>query len=372
MTKSIVIIGGGATGAGIARAAAEAGYRVTVIEQGRLASGTTGRFHGMLHSGARYAINDPAVAAACYQENQRLRSLVPNVIRGTGGLFVAHSDEESKHADVLTQACIAAGIPIQEISVEEARRREPLLAPTLKRAFEVADGTIDGARLVAENQTAAEQAAIPARFLTNHTVTDIESHADRISAIHTHHTTTDDHERIPCDFLINATGVWAGRITALAGIELDMVYDKGTMIVFKDQFSTAVLNRCRPESDGDLLVSLDGHSIIGTTARVITNPDDYAPTQEEIDVLLREGGMMIPSMHSAEALRTYAGVRPLIQPAAHQRTAGHASRTISRGFRLINHQDDGISNFITITGGKVTLYRLMSQVVLEALEEHYA
>ncbi len=371
MSKSIVVIGGGATGTGIAHAAAEAGYHVTLIEQGKLASGTTGHFHGMLHSGARYAVNDPAVAAACYQENQLLRSLVPQVIEDTGGLFVAHTDEESKHADVLIEACTTAGIPIHEISVQEARDREPLIARSLQRAFDVPDGTINGAHLVAYNRKAAEQAMTPATFLTNQIVTDIELKDTTVTAVHVRHAESGIAQRIPCDFVINATGVWAGRITALAGIELDMVYDKGTMIVFKEQLSTSVLNRCRPETDGDLLVPFDGHSIIGTTARVITNPDECLPSQEEIDVLLREGGIMIPTMHSAEALRTYAGVRPLIRSNVQSANEDN-SRAISRGFRLIKHHNDGISNFMTITGGKVTLYRLMSQAVLEALQEYYA
>lgn len=70
----IVIIGGGATGTGIAREAAQRGYAVTLVERGQLGQGTSGRFHGILHSGARYA------------ENQ-LRRLKPSAITDTGGMF---------------------------------------------------------------------------------------------------------------------------------------------------------------------------------------------------------------------------------------------------------------------------------------------
>jgi glycerol-3-phosphate dehydrogenase len=99
--KNVLIIGGGATGAGIAAEAARRGFSVTLVERGGLGAGTSGSFHGMLHSGARYVVNDPAVAAACYAENQRLRRLIPSAIVDTGGLFVAMTEEEAQHADKL-------------------------------------------------------------------------------------------------------------------------------------------------------------------------------------------------------------------------------------------------------------------------------
>lgn len=367
MSSSLVIIGGGATGTGIARAAAEAGHKVTLVEQGDMASGTTGHFHGMLHSGARYAVNDREVAAACYQENQRLRTYVPEVIRDTGGLFVAMTNEETAHADVLVEACAAAGIPIEEITVEQAREHEPNLSEDIKRAFTVPDGTIDGVALVALNRKAAESASVPATFITYNRVTGFVRDNGKISAVGLQHVETGETQEVACDFVINATGVWAGSITSLAGITLEMVYDKGTMVVLEKQLTNAVLNRCRPEADGDLLVPIGGQSIMGTTARVIDTPDGSTPTQEEIDVLTNEGAAMVPELASTGAVRVYAGVRPLLKPNQDDLVPGQSSRTISRGFQLVDHAEDGVPNLITITGGKVTLYRLMTEATLGVL-----
>ncbi|CAN5127552.1 hypothetical protein BH09PAT3_BH09PAT3_4150 [soil metagenome] len=364
----VVVIGGGATGTGIAKQAAEQGFKVVLIERGTIGSGTTGHFHGILHSGARYAVNDPLVAAECYRENQMLRSVIPSAITDTGGMFVAYNEQEVAHADVLIQACSVAGIPVTEISVEQALQAEPMLNKSLLRAFTVPDGTIDGDELVNINAKAARQAEVPATFIEHHSVAGFKRKADEITAVTIKHVRTGETEDIACDYVINASGVWAGSITKFADIELDMIFDKGTMIVFKQQLSKAVINRCRPEDDGDLLAPHNGHSIMGTTSRVITSPDDCIPTQEEADVLLREGTVMAPSMSSAEALRIYAGVRPLLRSKADEQENG-TNRSVSRAFRVLDHAEQGVENFISITGGKVTLYRCMAEATIDLLCE---
>lgn len=361
--QTVVIIGGGATGTGIAREAAERGYKVILIERGKLGSGTSGRFHGILHSGARYAVNDPLVAADCYQENQRLRQMISSAITDSGGMFVALNSEEAQHAKTLLRACRVAGIPTTEITVSEALRLEPQLTPDLTAAFLVPDGFVDGAELMRLNKAAALSAPFPARFLTGHTVVGFKIDASRISAVSVQDLSSGKIEHLACDQVINAAGVWAGQIAKLALVDLDMVFDKGSMIVFKDQFSQRVINRCRPEDDGDLLVPHAGQSIMGTTARVITDPDDNRPTQEEIDVLISEGSAMIPAIQSARAVRIYAGVRPLLNDHAIAKN----TRSISRSFRVIDHSHEGVANFTSVVGGKITLFRLMAQATVDAL-----
>lgn len=357
----VVIIGGGATGTGIARLASEHGMHVTLLERGRIGSGTSSRFHGMLHSGARYAVADPEVAADCYRENQILRKYIPSAITDTGGLFVALTDAEVSHADKVQAACKRAGIPFKELSVQTALQREPLLNPKLKRAFSVPDGFIDGAELLRINQKAAQSA----RFMTGYTVVGFERSNKTITAVSAQNDATGKSERIDCDIVINAAGVWAGHVAGLADVNLTMLFDKGTMIIFKKQLTTAVVNRCRPENDGDLLVPHAGQTIMGTTSRVIADPDDYLPTQEEADVLVHEGSELVPALAKTEALRIYAGVRPL---QAHG-DLSHDSRSVSRSFSVLDHADQGVSNMLSVVGGKVTLYRLMAETTVEAIKQ---
>ena len=362
---TVIVIGGGATGAGIARDASQRGFKVIVIEMGEMASGTTGHFHGILHSGSRYAVQDLATAAECYNENQILRRMIPSAITDTGGLFLAMNDEEASYADTLIEACIGAGIPAEEISIDEVRAGEPHVGPSLKRAFTVPDAFIDGVHMVKLNQAAAEHAEVPAKFLTNHQVVGVGKTGDSVSSVRVRDTQSGEIHDISCDYVINASGIWAGLIAGLADIKLEMIYDKGSMIAYQDNFSTAVLNRCRPQDDGDLLVPSGGFSVLGTTARVITDIDQGWPTQEEIDVLIREGSEMIPALQAAEVSKIYAGIRPLQGSPALQPTEN--TRGISRSYHVIDHAHDGVNNFISVVGGKVTVYRLMAETAVDLL-----
>ena len=93
MTKKsmpkIVVIGGGATGCGVARDLVLRGYQTTLIESGNLGSGTSSRSHGMLQSGARYAVTETSFAAECYQERNIISKIFPKAVKLIGGLFIS-------------------------------------------------------------------------------------------------------------------------------------------------------------------------------------------------------------------------------------------------------------------------------------------
>ena len=372
MNKHIVVIGGGVTGLGIAVEAAKKGQRVTLVERATIGSGTSGSFHGILHSGTRYAVNEPDVASECYQENQRLRQLVPDAIVDTGGMFVAMNDEEAHYADVIMQAAEKIGIPTHEIAIKEAFSREPQLNSALKRAFLVPDAQIDGKKLLTYLQAQAKACSQPVEFLEHHKVVGLGKSNNIITSVQLLDTQTDQTKQLSCDFVVNAAGVWSGRVAALADVNFSMVFDKGSMIVFKQKFNSMVINRCRPENDGDLLVPSsqdsenDEGSIMGTTARIIVDPDEATPTQEEVDSLLSDGSQMVPALQNASVKRIYAGVRPLLQQGG---VTGIAStRSLSRSFQVLDHADQSVDNFISVVGGKVTVYRLMAERAVELLE----
>jgi glycerol-3-phosphate dehydrogenase len=84
----ILVIGGGATGTGVLRDLSMRVFRCILVERRDLAYGTTGRYHGLLHSGSRYVVKDPQAAKECFEENQILRRIMPKCIEDTGGYFV--------------------------------------------------------------------------------------------------------------------------------------------------------------------------------------------------------------------------------------------------------------------------------------------
>ena len=98
-TFDVLIIGGGATGGGAALDLAPRGLRVALVERADLTDGTSGRYHGLLHSGGRYAVRDPESARECIEENRILRRILPHAIEDTGGLFITTPDDDQTYAD---------------------------------------------------------------------------------------------------------------------------------------------------------------------------------------------------------------------------------------------------------------------------------
>ncbi len=96
LKTGVVVIGGGSTGAGVLRDLAMRGIEAVLVEKGDLASGTTGRSHGLLHSGGRYCVNDPQAAIECVEEGRILRKIARSTIEDTGGYFVSVTDSDQE------------------------------------------------------------------------------------------------------------------------------------------------------------------------------------------------------------------------------------------------------------------------------------
>src|SRR5690606_35842680 len=88
LQTEVLVIGGGATGTGVMRDLATRGVETILVEQRELTHGTTGRYHGLRHSGARYVVKDPEAAVECIEENAVLRRIMPHCIEETSGFFV--------------------------------------------------------------------------------------------------------------------------------------------------------------------------------------------------------------------------------------------------------------------------------------------
>src|SRR5690349_21759774 len=107
METQVLVIGGGATGAGVALDLALRGVRTILVEMGDLATGTSGRYHGLLHSGGRYAVKDPESAKECIDENLILKQIAPHVLEDTGGLFILCPGDGDEYAQDWLTACAA-------------------------------------------------------------------------------------------------------------------------------------------------------------------------------------------------------------------------------------------------------------------------
>ena len=147
----VIVIGGGATGAGTARDCAMRGLRVLLLERFDYTNGATGRNHGLLHSGARYAVNDGESAAECIRENRILRRIASHCVEENGGLFISLPEDDLSYQDKFVESCRKAGIEAEAIDPKEAIRLEPSVNPSLTGAVKVPDGSIDPFRLTIAN-----------------------------------------------------------------------------------------------------------------------------------------------------------------------------------------------------------------------------
>ena len=354
LETQVLIIGGGATGTGVARDLALRGIQSVLVEKGDINSGTSGANHGLLHSGARYVSTDQASARECRAEGALLKQMAPHCIDDTGGLFVAVEGDDEKFIADFPQLCSQCDIPVKEMDVKEVIELEPALTDKLIAAYAVKDASIDPFKLSLENIAQAQKLGCTLLRFTE--VIGFQKDNERIHTTHLQNTVTGENLIIRAEQVVNATGAWAGEIAALAGARIKMVCSKGSLMVTHNRITDRVVNRLRASANADILVPGGTVSILGTTSIRINNLNQVYPTIEEVDAMIGEAVKMIPTMETVRYIRAYAGVRPLVGSDA----AGD-DRAISRSYTLIDHAADGLENFVTISGGKLTTYRLMAE-----------
>lgn len=366
----VLVIGGGSTGTGIVRDLALRGVDATLVEKGNLTNGTTGRMHGLLHSGGRYAVSDRGSAENCIAENRVLREIASHCVEMTGGVFVKRPEDSAEYFERKLAACHACDIPAKELSGAETRALEPYLAADIDRAIQVPDGAVDPFRLCVANAADARERG--ARIETHAEVTDLIVDGDRVTGAKIRHDTGPGKrthrapgttEQILADHVVNATGPWAGQIARMAGATVDVRPSKGAMVVTNVRQVDTVINRCRPKGDADIIVPHETTAILGTTDVEVDDPDDYAEEQWEVDRLIDELAALVPILKDARTLRSFWGVRPLYEP---PEVGTDDPTEITREFFLLDHATrDGLSGLTSIVGGKFTTYRLMAEAVTD-------
>jgi glycerol-3-phosphate dehydrogenase len=363
ISTQLLIIGGGATGLGAAWDACLRGLKVILVEQNDLGQGTSGRYHGLLHSGGRYVISDPVSARDCASENAILRRIAPQAIEDTGGLFVTTPADPADFADRWRSACADSGVAVEEWSISRALEQEPLLNPRISRAFHVADAALDSFDLLHYLAEAIRQAG--GQVLLHHRVDGLEVAGGRVTSASFVDERTGESRTIGAEMLINAAGPWTGKVASMAGIRLPVVLSKGSMIAMTTRLVHTVVNRCRPPQDGDVIVPVGTVAVLGTTDFQVDNPGDRSVQDWEVDRILAEAEVLIPSLSDHRPLRAWAGVRALHRPADADRDD---TRELPRAHAVLNHASrDGIEGMLSVIGGKLTTYRLMAEATIDVV-----
>src|SRR5271157_2141032 len=351
---SVIIIGAGFTGVATAHDLALRGFDVTVVERGEIASGTSGRTHGLLHSGGRYAVTDQESAIECIDENLILRKIVPQVIEPNGGLFIAIDESDLSYAEEFIEGCHACHIPIQELTPKQALAMEPNINPKVIVAFTVPDGTFDPIRLALAFAATAKNNGARFRTFTDMEQLIIDGQGN-VTGVKVWDRAKDIHEEIHADLVVNATGAWVGEIAAHAGAHVPIKPTPGVMVAFDQRLAQRVINRLNKPGDGDIIVPQRRMAVVGTTSFEVTDLDYVPVVDEQVNMMLERGSELIPGIRKSNMRGKYMATRPLIG-------SGSSGRSLARTFKCYDHKEsDNIEGFVTITGGKATTLRAMAE-----------
>lgn len=352
----VVVIGGGATGVGILRDLAMRGVDAILVERDDLGYWTSSRFHGLLHSGGRYAVKDQEAAIECIQENEILRRIGKYCVEATQSLFVRAEEDSEEFEEQWVKACRDCGISADPLTMEEAFRLEPNLSRKLKSAYRCPGAAVDGFRLLWQTASSAERHG--AKYMTYTEVTGIETVNGEVVGVKIRDRWTGKEDRIACEYVISAAGSFAADVAQLAGLSVNVKPSKGTLIAFNHRLCQHVVHRLHKPSDADIFVPHGSITILGTSSIDSAADDTHTETQEVID-MMEVGKVTFENLYDYRILRVFAGTRPLYD------SGGDGGRNASRGFVALDHAHDGIKGFMSVCGGKFTTHRLMAEKVCD-------
>lgn len=357
----VVIIGAGFTGTATAHDLALRGCNVTVVERGDICNGTSGRTHGLLHCGGRYAVKDQESAIECIDENMILRKIAPNVIEPNGGLFIAIDEGDLQYGEAFIAGCEACHIPLEELKPSQALKLEPNINPKLLTAFLIPDGTFDPLRLALSFAASAKVNGAKFKTYTEAKSLILDGKGN-VSGVKILDRASNQMVELRADVVVNATGAWAGEITDMAGAKVPIKPTPGVMVAYDQRLVQRAINRLNTPDDGDIVLPQRRMVVVGTTSFEVDSLDYVPVIDEQVHLMLERGAALVPGIRNAKVRGKYTATRPLIG-------AGEG-RSAARTFKCYDHKEtNNVDGFVTITGGKATTLRAMAEKTTDVVCE---
>ena len=374
----LAIVGGGATGLGVALDAAARGLSVVLVEAFDFAKGTSSRSTKLVHGGVRYlAQGNIALVREALHERTTLLHNAPHLAQPLAFVMPSYQWWETPfYGAGLTAYDLLAGKaglgPTRFLGQAETRRLMPMAAPDgLKGGVQYWDGQFNDARLaLALARTAATKGALLVNYCKAVSLQYAEGH---ISGLVCEDTLGGQQYTIQSRCVINATGVWVDALReqdaaagAPAAVSKPIVApSQGVHIVVAKEFLGSDAALLVPNTrDGRVLFAVPwlGKVILGTTDTPRTGLD-LEPTafKEEVDFILTESARYLRKAPTAADIKSiWVGLRPLVKPPEEEGTNSASTKAISREHTVLVSR----SGLVTVTGGKWTTYRAMAEDVL--------
>jgi len=371
----MIIIGGGITGASIAREAALRGIPFLLVDKEDFAFGTSSRSSKLAHGGIRYlSQGDFGLVRESTQERNWLRHALPNLVRPLGFYFCAYKGGKDTPRKVKTGillydflsntfARFKNAAPHRFFKATEMATREPAVATQdLLLAGLYYDTNVDDSRLTLETLKEARDASGGLSVALNYVrAGQILTEDGHVSGVELEDLVSGQHLTVRARCVVNATGIWTDETLKLAGIDAKMIRPtKGVHVVVPNaRLGNREAFGLRSIDDGRFFFVLrrGDVSVIGTTDTDYTESLDQPwCDQKDCDYLLRTVNTVFPEARITydDILSTYAGIRPLI------RQEGQSESSVSRRHVLL----DSGNGLVTIAGGKLTTFRTMGWELL--------
>jgi glycerol-3-phosphate dehydrogenase len=375
-TFDLLVIGGGITGAGIAREAALAGLRTALVERDDFASGTSSRSSRLVHGGVRYLEHGHLrLVFESSRERRLLLNIAPHLVRPLAFTWPVYRDARVPQWKLRAGLMLYDALSLfrnvqrhQSLSVSGVSAAEPALSRDgLTGGARYWDAATDDSRLTLANAIAAREGGA---VVINHVsvvggVRSALSRTEQLGGALVEDRITRTGFPVSARVVVNATGPWSDTTAALTGAPT------GTSVLGSAGTHIAVPRQRLGNRDAITLVSpVDGrvmfvlpagaHAIVGTTEeKARAGPDEIRATEHEISYLLRSANLVFPyaQLTHDDVVSAWAGIRPLAANLAGDGTANAASRE-----HAVSVRADGL---VSVTGGKLTTYRSMAEDVLQ-------
>ena len=370
----LLVIGGGITGAGIARDAAMRGFRTALVDSGDFGGGTSSRSSRLIHGGLRYLeqYNFGLVREAS-RERRVLLTIAPHLVRPLRFVFPVYGGARVPpwrlRAGMWLYDLLAGFRNVHAhrwLSSAKAREAEPgLRDKDLRGAALYWDAQTDDARLVVATLRGAAQAGA---LVANYSAVRSFIHAEgRVVGVVVKDSFSGEERSVRALVVVNAAGPWVDRVRRLdapAAATLIQPSKGAHAIVRRDRLGLRDAVTLTSPLDGRVMFLLPWNDLayIGTTETENVSLDDVRATGEDVTYLLRSANAIFPQARLTpnDVIATWAGLRPLLA-----RDKNVSAGQVPREHRIVTSP----SGLITIAGGKLTTYRVMGRDVVDLVAQ---
>lgn len=356
----VVVIGGGVNGVGIARDLALRGVKTALFEKRDLASGATGGCSGMIHGGLRYLLYDVDTTRHSCVDSGYIQRIAPHMLfripfimpiphKFTAPFFETYFEVYDKYAPS------KKGKPHTMLDKDQVAELVPNVSGDIVGAVTTDEWGIDPQRLCAANALCAGERG--AAIYTHTEVTEFLKDASG-NVIGVKVRDRFGHSReVRSRMVMHATGPWTPRTSKMAGLEIKIRPGKGVHLTFDRRLLNMSVILQMVDGRASFIMPHENTTVLGTTDDdYYGDPDDLRVTEDEVEYLLQGAERMIPDIRKARVIRAWAAVRPTLY------AWGKNEDALSRDHMIYDHEErDGVSGIISIAGGKLASYRMMSE-----------